>query len=118
MGFSSSKGVGSLASSDNVREEEKVTDEELLRECFYLGLDEKDLPNPNNSITPPKYVLSLARIDYIKLMQKSLYFSKQEAKAKKKADKIKAKANADVAVTDETMNNNVPKIQDLEVKKA
>jgi len=40
MGFSSSKGVGSLASSEGLKEEEKTSDEELLRECLFLGLDE------------------------------------------------------------------------------
>ena len=50
-----------------------------------LGLDENALPkNIIDQITPPKFCLSLVQVDYVKVMQKSLYYMKLEAKEKKR----------------------------------
>ena len=70
-------------------EEEHVEDEDLLSDCYQLGLDDKALPSTVlDQLTPPKFSLSLVEVDYIKLMQKALYFFKVEAKEKKKQEKL------------------------------
>ena len=63
-----------------------VTDDDLLQECYALGLEEKDLPYVLDDLSPPKFRLSLVNVDYVKVMQKALYFSKLEKKRNQPRD--------------------------------
>ena len=57
---------------------EDAADQELLKQCYAIGLDAKALPSAMlTSISPPKFCLSLKEVDYVKLLHKALYLSKQ-----------------------------------------
>ena len=63
-------------------EENAIDDDDLLEECYGIGIEESVLPNILSGLSPPKFIFNLASVDYIKVMQKSLFYSKVEAKAK------------------------------------